>query len=102
MKKSRSKTKHVGSDFDEFLREEGIADEVEAVAIKRVLAWQMQQAMAKSGLTKVEMAKRMKTSRAAVNRLLDAENPAVTLDTITRAANALGASVEVRFQSRAA
>jgi hypothetical protein len=102
MKKIRSRAVHIGSGFGQFLREEGIADEVEAVAIKRVLAWQMHQAMKKSGLTKVEMAKRMKTSRAAVDRLLDAENPAVTLDTIARAANALGASVEVRLLARAA
>jgi RNA-binding protein YhbY len=70
--------------------EEGLYDEVTTHAIKRVLAWQIEQAMEAQGLTKVEMAKRMKTSRAQLDRLLDPTNDKVQLDTIQRAAAALG------------
>lgn len=97
MKKRKSSNPHRGSSFDAFLQEEGIADEVHAVAIKRVLAWQVQQAMELKRLTKSEMASRMKTSRAALDRLLDANNPSVTLDTIARAAGALGRTVQIKL-----
>lgn len=88
---------HSGSSFDDFLHEEGIAEEVGAMAIKRVIAWQVQQAMTRARITKIEMARRMKTSRAALDRLLDANNPSVTLDTIARAARALGRNVQIRL-----
>jgi antitoxin HicB len=81
---------HIGSRFSDFLKEEGIYEEVTAHAIKRVLAWQIEQAMKTQGLTKVEMAKRMKTSRAQLERLLDPTNDRVQLDTIQRAAVAVG------------
>lgn len=95
--KKRLSNPHRGSDFDAFLQEEGIAEEVEAVAIKRVFAWQIQQAMTRARITKMEMARRMKTSRAALDRLLDADNPSVTLDTIARAASALGRTVQIKL-----
>lgn len=82
--------KHLGSSFDDFLQEEGIHDEVTAHAIKRVLAWQIEQAMKTQGLTKSEMARRMSTSRAQLDRLLDPGNDKVQLDTIQRAAAAVG------------
>jgi len=85
-----SSNPHIGSSFSDFLKEEGLYDEVTAHAIKRVLAWQIEQAMKSQGLTKVEMAKRMKTSRAQLDRLLDPDNDKVQLDTIQRAATALG------------
>lgn len=81
---------HIGTAFSDFLKEEGLYDEVTTHAIKRVLAWQIEQAMEAQGLTKVEMAKRMKTSRAQLDRLLDPTNDKVQLDTIQRAAAALG------------
>lgn len=81
---------HSGSNFDDFLAEEGLLAEVENVAIKRVLAFQLQQEMQRSGLTKTELAQRMDTSRSAVDRLLDPENHAVTLRTLERAAGVLG------------
>ncbi len=81
---------HVGSSFDDFLEEEGILSEVSAVAIKRVIAWQIIQAMKEKNLSKAEMARRMNTSRAALDRLLDPDNPSVTLVTMDKAAQAIG------------
>ena len=96
VKKNRKKTNHSGSTFDSFLEEEGIREEVEAVAIKRVLAWQLEQAMQQQQKTKQAMAKQLHTSRSQLDRLLDPQNVSVTLDTITRAARALGKRVIIR------
>ncbi len=90
-------TKHVGSDFDTFLEEEGLLEEAEAVATKRVLAFQIVQAMAEQKLSKAAMARRMKTSRSALDRLLDPAVPSVTLLTIERAARALGRRLNVEM-----
>jgi len=76
--------------------EEGIQQEVEVVAIKRVLAWQLERAMQDQRKTKQAMAKQLRTSRSQLDRLLDPENVSVTLDTITRAARALGKRVIIR------
>lgn len=95
-KKTRKKMDHSGSTFDSFLEKEGIREEVEAVAIKRVLAWQLEQAMQEQQKTKQAMAKQLHTSRSQLDRLLDPSNVSVTLDTITRAARALGKRVIVR------
>jgi antitoxin HicB len=88
---------HSGSSFDSFLEEDGIKDEVEAVAIKRVLAWQLERAMKVQQKTKRAMAKELRTSRSQLDRLLDPRNVSVTLDTITRAARALGKRVVIRI-----
>ncbi|HEV7218823.1 MAG TPA: hypothetical protein VGN39_08110, partial [Terriglobales bacterium] len=96
VKKNRRKMDHSGSTFDSFLEEEGIQEEVEAVAIKRVLAWQLSQAMQEQQKTKQAMAKQLHTSRSQLDRLLDPSNVSVTLDTITRAATALGKRVIIR------
>jgi antitoxin HicB len=96
IKKNRKKSDHGGSTFDGFLEEEGIREEVEAVAIKRVLAWQLGQAMQEQQKTKQAMAKQLHTSRSQLDRLLDPQNVSVTLDTITRAARALGKRVIIR------
>ena len=82
--------KYVGNNFDEFLEEENLLAETEAIAVKRVLAFQIQQLMEKEHITKTDMARRMKTSRSALNRLLDPSNVSVTLQTLERAAFALG------------
>ncbi|MBC2769237.1 XRE family transcriptional regulator [Pusillimonas minor] len=82
--------KHIGSDFDSFLATEGTLEETTAIAAKRVIAWQISQEMKAQRLTKTEMADRMKTSRAALNRLLDANDTSLTLATLTSAAHALG------------
>jgi len=96
VKKLHKRMDHSGSSFDSFLEEEGIRGEVEAVAIKRVLAWQFERAMQKQRKTKREMAKQLRTSRSQLDRLLDPQNVSVTLDTIARAAKALGKRVVIR------
>lgn len=94
--KRRKRTSHSGSTFDSFLEEQGIREEVEAVAIKRVLAWELTQAMREQQKTKQEMAKLLRTSRSQLDRLLDPENAGVTLDTMNRVAKALGKRLIVR------
>ena len=96
MRKNRKTTDHSGSTFDSFLDEEGIREEVEAVAIKRVLAWQLEQAMRKQQKTKQAMARQLHTSRSQLDRLLDPQNVSVTLDTIAGAARVLGKRVIIR------
>jgi antitoxin HicB len=95
-RKNRKRMEHSGSTFDSFLEEQGIREEVEAVAIKRVLAWQLQQAMLKQQKTKQAMAKQLHTSRSQLDRLLDPRNISVRLDTITRAARVLGKRLIIR------
>jgi antitoxin HicB len=81
---------HSGSSFDSFLEEEGILEEVQAAAIKRVIAWQLSEAMKAGKISKKVMAERMGTSRSQLDRLLDPENSAVNLETIAKAARAVG------------
>jgi len=88
--------KNIGSDFEDFLDEEGILAECQAEAIKRVLAFQVEQAMNKQGLTKSDMAKKMSTSRSSLNRLLSPEK-SVNLKTISQAAAALGGRLEMNL-----
>ena len=88
---------HRGSDLRDFLREEGILVEVEERALKEAIALQFSELLKKDKLTKSEMAARMKTSRAAVDRLLDASNPSVTLTTLGKAARALGCRVKIEL-----
>lgn len=87
--------KHKGSDFDAFLKEEGLSAEAEAVAAKRVLAFQFESAMKKRHLSKISMAKKMQTSRSALDRLLDPENSSVTLQTLEKAATVLGKRLKI-------
>lgn len=89
--------KHIGSDFDEFLDGEGILEEAEAVAAKRVIAYQIAQEMERAHITKSELARRMRTSRPAVERLLDPSNRSVTLSTLERAAAAVGKRLKVQL-----
>ena len=94
---SRKKKGRIGSSFDDFLKEEGDYEETSAVAIKRVLAWQLEKAMAKEGLTKNEMAKRMRTSRSQLDRILDPDNDKIQLDTVFKAARVLGRGVKLQL-----
>jgi antitoxin HicB len=96
VKNNRKKIDHSGSSFNSFLEEEGIREETEAVAFKRVLAWQLEQAMQKQQKTKRAMAKQLHTSRSQLDRLLDPRNVSVTLDTMARAARALGKRIIIR------
>lgn len=89
--------KNIGSSFDDFLEQENLLAEANAVAIKRVLAFKLQQEMDKKGLTKSEMAKRMHTSRAALSRFLDPQNISITLATMEKAAIAMGKKLEIKL-----
>ena len=91
------KKENVGSSFDSWLQDEGIYEEVTSVAVKRVLARQIAAQMEEQSLSKSAMAKRMHTSRAALDRLLDPENDAVTLNTLFKAATAVGRSIVVEL-----
>jgi len=88
---------HTGSDFDEFLAEEGILEEVTARAHKRLLTLQLQDAMEATQLTKTELAERMQTSRSQLDRLLDPDNTSVTLDSLERLARAVGKRLVVEL-----
>lgn len=88
---------NIGSSFDDFLKEEAILEETTAVALKRVIAWQIAAEMKTQHLTKTALAKRMHTSRAALNRLLDDEDASLTLTTLASAAAALGKKVHLQL-----
>ena len=94
---TKKKRAHVGSDFEDFLRDEGRLEEATALALKRVLAWEFQQAMTKANVSQAEMARRMHTSRAVIRRLLDENDPSVTLATISKAAIALGKNLRLKL-----
>ncbi len=85
-----SKNPHIGSSLEDFLKEEGLYEDATNHAVKRMLAWQVEKAMHDQGITKTEMARRMGTSRAHLDKLLDPENDKVQLDTVQRAASAVG------------
>jgi hypothetical protein len=95
------KNKHRGSSFESFLEEDGILEEVNAHAMKRLLALRLCETMKKQKITKATMAKRMKTSRAALDRLLDPENHSVTLLTMNKAASALGKRLHISLDDAA-
>ena len=89
------KNEFVGSDFNEFLKEDGIYEEVNDIAIKRVIAYQLEQEMKAQNITKTKMAEMMNTSRAVVNRLLNPDNSSLTLSTLESATHALGKRLNI-------
>ena len=89
--------RHIGSSLDDFLREEGVLEESRAIAIKETVAFQIQQAMEKEKISKIEMARRMKTSRAALDRFLAPGSSSVTLQTLTKAARAIGRDLRIEL-----
>ncbi|KIE06292.1 Uncharacterized protein NF27_AD00040 [Candidatus Jidaibacter acanthamoeba] len=89
--------KGIGTSFDSFLEEEKILADVEATALKRVLTWQLSQEMEKLKINKTEMARRMNTSRASVERLLDPNNPSLTLKSLERAAHVLHKTIKIEL-----
>ena len=95
--KQKSTNPHIGTDFEGFLRAEGRLDEATTLAIKRVLAHQLTEVMTKAKVSQAELARRMGTSRAVIRRLLDKDDPSVTLSTMTRAASALGKSLTLKL-----
>lgn len=88
---------HIGSSFDDFLEETGVLAETNAVAIKRVIAWEIQQKLEQEHLSKTKMAQMMNTSRAALDRLLDPNNTSITLHTLDNAAKALGKTLRLEL-----
>ena len=93
----KKKNPRIGSSLDRFLEAEGILDETRATALKEELAWQVQKAMKRAKINKVEMARRMNTSGAALDRLLDPGNASVTLQTLCRAARAIGRDLRIEL-----
>jgi antitoxin HicB len=89
--------RYTGTDFDEFLREEGILDEVIARAHKRLLALQLKEAMEASKISKVQLAEKLETSRSQIDRLLDPDNTAVTLESLERLASAVGRQLRIEL-----
>ena len=96
--------RNIGTNFDTFLEDEGLLEETTATAVKRVIAYQLAEKMAEDKLTKAEMARRMDTSRSALDRLLDPDNSSVTLQTLQNAVQALGGrlKIEIDFHKNAA
>jgi len=86
---------HIGSNFDNFLKEEGLLEEVTTSAIKRVISYQLKKAMEERNVTKQKLADMMSTSRASLDRLLNPENTSITLKTLGKAAHALGKKIVV-------
>ena len=89
---------HSGSNFDDFLKEEGIFEEVHAKALKRALAEQIEESMQAANISKMKMAELMATSRSQLDRVLDPDNISVQLDTLMKAARAVGKTVEITFK----
>jgi len=89
--------RHVGSSLEDFLKEEGILEETRSIAIKETIAFQIQKAMEKEKISKVEMARRMHTSRAALDRFLAPGSASVTLQTLARAARAIGRDLRIEL-----
>lgn len=94
---TRPRHPQIGPAFEDWLKDEGLHASATATAVKRVLAWQLDQAMKAEGLSKSEMARRMDTSRPQLDRLLDPENPSVTLDTLAKAATAVGRRLKIEI-----
>lgn len=94
---TKKKAGRLGSSFSDYLKSEGAYDETSAVAVKRVLAWQLEQAMHRAGMTKNELAKRMHTSRSQLDRILDPSNARIQLDTVFKAAHVLGRDVKLEL-----
>ncbi len=88
------KNKHIGSNFDDFLKEEGMLEEIEEVVAKKIFVFQMEREMKKQGIDKTKLAERMETSRSAVDRILNPESPS-TLRTFAKAARALGRHLKI-------
>jgi|APCry1669189070_1035195.scaffolds.fasta_scaffold49395_2 antitoxin HicB len=92
------RNRHEGSSFDDFLKDEGIYEDVEAAAVKKVIATMLAEAMKAQNISKVAMVKRIGTSRSQLDRLLDPENASVTLVTLTKAAAAIGKRLKIVFE----
>ena len=91
------KTGRIGSSFEDYLAEQGALEESRAIAVKRVLAWQLEQAMEERQMSKSAMAQAMRTSRSQLDRILDPDNDHIRLDTLAAAANVLGLNLRIEL-----
>ena len=91
----KNSNKHIGDDFNQFLQEDGVFEEVNNIAIKRVIAYQLEQEMKAQNITRTKMAQMMNTSRAVVNRLLNPDNGSLTLSTLQNATSVLGKKLNI-------
>lgn len=89
--------KHIGSSFEDFLKKEGIADEVSSNTVKKLLAYQLLEKLEKENMTKSELAVRLSTSRSAVDRILDPNNKSITLTTLQKVAEVLGKKLKIEL-----
>ncbi len=92
-----NKSNHIGSNFDSFLKEEGILEESEAIAIKRILAYQVQEEMKRLNINKTDLATKMNTSRSALNRILDPKNTSISLKSMEKIARSLNKKLTISF-----
>jgi DNA-binding Xre family transcriptional regulator len=97
MRKMAKRNPRAGSSFDDFLKEDGIYEDVQNAAIKKVLSAKLEAAMFDQNISKTDMAKRLKTSRSQLDRLLDPDNETITLQTASRAAAVLGMTLEINL-----
>ena len=88
---------HIGSNFDDFLDEEGLLAAAQAEAIKRVVVWQLENLMSEKKLSQTELAKQLHTSRSSLKRLLDEENTSITLNTLANVAQVTGKKLQISF-----
>lgn len=91
------RTTHIGSSFEDFLKEQGNFEETTAIAVKRVLAWQLAKAMDDKQMSKNQMAKAMNTSRSQLDRILDPDNDNIQLNTVIKAARVLGHRLRIEL-----
>ena len=90
--------KYIGSNFDEFLKEENLLQESEAIAIKRVIAYALEQKIKEDNISINRLAKELETSRTAISRILNPENTSITLKTIEKVAKYLGKRIVLYFK----
>lgn len=98
--KKMKANKFKGTMLDDFLEEEGLLEDAEAIAIKRVISYELKKAMQKGHISKTQMADRLRTSRAALDRLLDPDNTSVTLNTLVKATSIIGKKLHISYSEK--
>lgn len=99
MKKTEKRNPHIGSSVDEFFAEDGLLEEIEAAAVKRVISLELQSELERTQMTKTELARRLETSRSQLDRILDPDNESITLNTLMKAAALLGKRLHVSLEA---
>lgn len=99
MKKTEKRNPHIGSSVDEFFAEDGLLEEIEAAAVKRVISLELKSELERKQMTKSELARRLETSRSQLDRILDPDNESITLNTLMKAAALLGKRLHVSLEA---